>query len=117
MFVCNDEMCPWGTSSVESDVQCGAKEKVNLALREYFKYSSFQLDAVLPALHKDVFVRMATGSGRSLCMYLVPLATNNSAVSVVKNSLIGLIGQQVGISVVMTKKASVYNYFWCAPTS
>ena len=98
-FVCNDETCPWGTSSVEGDVQCGAMEKVSFALREYFKYSSFrpgQLDAVLPALHKkDVFIRMATGSGKSLCMYLVPLATNNSAVSVVISPLIGLIGQQV----------------------
>ena len=102
-FVCNVEECPWGTSSDEIGVQCGAQEKASFALEKYFKYASFrpgQLDAVLPALHKkDVLVRMATGSRKSLCMYLVPLASGSSAVGIIISPLIGLIGQQVRISV------------------
>ena len=84
-------------------MQCGAREKASFALEKYFKYASFrpgQLDAVLPALHKkDVLVRMATGSGKSLCMYLVPLASGSSAVGIIISPLIGSIGQQVRISV------------------
>ena len=87
----------------ECDAPCTAKEKVSYALSKYFKYSSFrlgQLEAILPALHKrDVFVRMATGSGKSLCMYLVPLTANESAVGVIISPLVGLIGQQVRLSV------------------
>lgn len=103
-FVCNDEACPLGGGSVECDAQCSAKERVSLALRKYFTYPSFrpgQLEAVLPALHKkDVFVRMATGSGKSLCMYLVPLAASDFAVGIIISPLVGLIGQQVRSSVI-----------------
>lgn len=123
-FVCNDEACPWGTGSVEIGIQCSAEEKASLALREYFKYSSFrpgQLDAVLPALHKkDVFVRMATGSGKSLCMYLVPLVTGNSSVGIIISPLIGLIGQQVRISVnnasiipILVFSGAPTSHCWC----
>ena len=51
---------------------CASKRRSEYCLEKYFKFSSFhpgQLDAILPILHgKDVFVRMATGSGKSLCM-------------------------------------------------
>ena len=64
-------------------------------LRGHFKFSCFrpgQLDAVLPILHgKDVFVRMATGSGKSLCMF-VPVPASYS--SLVFSPLIGLMEQQ-----------------------
>lgn len=50
---------------------CTAREQMKEALHTYFKYSEFrpgQVEAVLPAIHgQDVFVRMATGSGKSLC--------------------------------------------------
>lgn len=112
-FVCNDEKCPWGASSDKIGVQCGAQEKASFALGKYFKHASFrpgQLDAVLPALHrKDVLVRMATGSGKSLCMYLVPLASGNSAVGIIISPLIGLIGQQVRISVKCTMWSQIVD--------
>ena len=55
-----------------------------------------QLDALLPVVHgRDVFVRMATGAGKSLCMFLAPLAISESAVGVVISPLNGLMEQQV----------------------
>ena len=41
-FICNVEECPWGTSSDEIGVQCGAQEKASFALEKYFKYASFR---------------------------------------------------------------------------
>ena len=39
-----------------------------------------QLDAILLIMHgNDVFVRMATGSGKSLCMFLPPLVHSTKA--------------------------------------
>ena len=65
----------------------------------YFKFDSFrsgQLAALLPILHgRDVFARMATGAGKSLCFFLVPLATSPSAVGVVISPLNSLMDQQV----------------------
>ena len=50
----------------------------------------------MPALHgKDVFVRMGTGSGKTLCMFLVPLAASNVATGLIISPLIGLMEQQV----------------------
>ena len=58
---------------------CGYDEHcVARALMTHFGYSSFregQLEAMLPIMHgQDVFARMATGAGKSLCMFLPPLA-------------------------------------------
>jgi len=51
---------------------------------------------VLRALHgKDVFVRMATGAGKSLAMFLVPLAYSNVAVGVIISPLNSLMDEQV----------------------
>ena len=65
----------------------------------YFKYVEFrpgQLDLTLPALHKkDVFVRMATGSGKSLCMFLVPLSHSSTAMGIIISPLNALMEQQV----------------------
>ena len=56
------------------------------ALHSYFKFDDFrdgQLEAMLPIMHgKDVFVRMATGSGKSMCMFLPPLAISEHAIGV-----------------------------------
>ena len=76
-----------------------AHDKAKVPLGHFFKYNSFrpgQLAALLPVLHgKDVFVRMATGAGKSLCFYLVPLAASTSAVGVVISPLNALMDQQV----------------------
>ena len=62
---------------------CPVKAKLKDALITKFKFDSFwpgQLQALLPLAHgKDVFVHMPTGGGKSLCMFLFPLALNNSA--------------------------------------
>ena len=60
----------------------------------------FALDSLrqhfLPSLHgRDVFVRMATGAGKSLCMFTVPLAYLNNAVGVMISPLNALIEEQV----------------------
>ncbi len=37
-------------------------------------------NAILPILHgRDVFVRMATGSGKTLCMFLPPLVKSEAS--------------------------------------
>ena len=52
----------------------------------------------LAAMHgRDVFVRMATGSGKSLCMFLVSLAVSDSGMGVVISPLNALMDQQVRI--------------------
>ena len=75
------------------------KVKLQLALQCHFKHDRFrsgQLEAVIPAVHgKDVFVRMATGSGKTLCMLLPPLATNASAMGAIVSPLNGLMDKQV----------------------
>ena len=54
------------------------------------------MEAVLPVAHgKDFFVKMPTGGGKSLCMYLVPLSISNEAMGIVISLLVGLMVQQV----------------------
>ena len=81
------------------NTQCLTKEKLEAALLKYFKYTTFrpgQLDALLAVMHeKNVFVRMATGAGKSLCMFLAPLALSETAVGVVISPLNCLMEQQV----------------------
>jgi len=68
-------------------------------LRDTFHFQSFlpgQLEAVLAIAHgKDVFVRMPTGGGKTLCMYLVPLSISDEAMGIIISPLIGLMEQQV----------------------
>ena len=65
----------------------------------FFKFAEFrpgQLEATLAVLHnKDVFVRMATGSGKSLCMFLPPLAANDNSMGVIISPLNALMDQRV----------------------
>ena len=78
---------------------CCVTGKLQEALRKFFSYSSFrdgQLETLLPLLHgRDVFVHMATGSGKSLCMFLGPLAIHESAIGMIISPLNGLMEQQV----------------------
>ena len=50
----------------------------------------------MPVVHgRDVLVKMATGAGKSSCIYLVPLAVGTTAVGVVISPFNGLMDQQV----------------------
>ena len=58
-----------------------------------------QLEALIPIAHsKDVFICLATGSGKSLCMLLVPLAASNTAMAVIVSLLNGLVDERVQVS-------------------
>ena len=87
-----------------------AQPKLEGALRSTFHYTSFrpgQLEALHSVAHgKDVFVRMPTGGGKTLCMYLVPVSLGHGAMGIVISPLVGLIEQQVSAS--MTHVVSVY---------
>ena len=78
---------------------CPAKQRCIEQLRNCFKFNDFrpgQLDAILPVMHgNDVFVRMGTGSGKSLCMFIPVLAMHENAVAAVFSPLIGLMEQKV----------------------
>ena len=75
---------------------CVGYRKLKEALQGHFKFSPGQLEALLPVVHgKDVFVRMPTGGGKSLCMFLVPLAVYKKAIGVVVSLLVSLMDQQV----------------------
>ena len=68
-------------------------------LTTVFRYSELrpgQLEAALTVLHgQDVLVRMATGGGKSLCMFLAPLAARADAVGLVISPLNVLMDEQV----------------------
>ena len=50
----------------------------------------------MAAIHgKDVFVRMPTSGGKSLCVFLTPLAVSDTAMGIVISPLNGLMDQQV----------------------
>ena len=75
---------------------CTAEARIRCVLNSTFQHQNFlpgQLDAVLPVA--DVFVHMRTGGGKSLCMYLVPLALGDEAMGIVVSPLVGLMQQQV----------------------
>ena len=91
-----------GSSCVNDGVSlddCAGYKKLRDALRSHFKYNDFrpgQLEAVLPVVHgKDVFVCLPTGGGKSLCIFLAPLAISDRAIAIVVSPLESLMDQQV----------------------
>ena len=42
-----------------------------------------------------MFVRMPTGGGKSLCMFLIPLSLGNDSLGIMVSPLVGLMEQQV----------------------
>ena len=96
--VCSNKSCPFVRGAAGSE-GCVAHGRLREALHTFFKFPDFrpgQLEALLPLLHgRDVFVRMATGAGKSLCIFLGPLAISAEASAVVISPLIGLMDQQV----------------------
>lgn len=85
----------------KEDGACDVKARLYSALRSYFKFDEFrpgQLESLVPLLHgKDVFIRLATGSGKSLCMFLAPLASSGCAMAVIVSPLNGLMDEQVSL--------------------
>ena len=85
--------------SCHGGTACSCSCKLREVLLKYFGHCSFrpgQMEASLSVLHgQDVFVRMATGSGKSLCMFLGPLAKSEAALGVIISPLNGLMEQQV----------------------
>lgn len=81
--------------------ECRAYTKLFQALFHYFGHRTFrdgQMESLLPLLHgKDVFAQMATGAGKSLCIFLGPLCSSRDAVGIVISPLTGLIEEQVPI--------------------
>ena len=92
--------CPLGLGvTLDRESECPVYSKAVSALEKHFGYSSFrpgQLEAILPILHgKDVFVTMATGSRKGLCMFLPPLVCGTVAIAVILSPLIGVMDEQV----------------------
>ena len=94
-----DCLCSCGVVPEGAVASCAALGSLRLTLTTVFRFQSFrpeQLECVLPALHgKDVFVRMATGAGKSVAMFMVPLAYSNIAVGVIISPLNSLMDEQV----------------------
>ena len=82
-----------------TDGICEMRIKLQSALLSYYNFDEFrpgQLKSLIPIVHgKDVFIRLATGSGKSLCMFLAPLAASNTAMAVIVSPLNGLMDEQV----------------------
>ena len=99
---CTDANCPasrgvWG----EYLGQCRAVQSLQSVLQSTYGHAEFrpgQLEATLAALHgHDVFVRMSTGAGKSLCMFLPPLAVSDLSMGVVVSPLNCLMDEQVSL--------------------
>ena len=84
--------------------QCEARPKLVAALGKYFSHRPGQVEAMLPLMHgKDVFARMATGAGKSLCMYLPTLAMGASSCGVIISRLNALMEEQVRVEQYQSK--------------
>ena len=91
-------MVPLHSTTAGEHGACQAYPKLLPALRQYFGYKEFRpghVDAIQSVLHgHDVFVRVATGAGKSMCMYLPPLVYGKPTVAIVISPLIGLMEEQ-----------------------
>ena len=96
MQLCKIERC---CASGQPSSVCQAVPKLRTVLTETFQYPDFmpgQLDALIAIAHgQDAFVHMRTGGGKSLCMYLIPLAFGCDAMGIIVSPLVGLMEQQV----------------------
>lgn len=91
-----------GAASTQQLAACTAYCSIMLTLAAVWHYAALrpgQLEAVLLILHgRDAFVRMATGAGKSLCIFLAPLAGRSDGMAVVISPLNGLMDEQVCMS-------------------
>ena len=93
------KFCPLAKGQcVAENVECSGKTRLALALQRHFMFHPGQLEALLPLMHgQDVFVQMATGAGKSLCMFLAPLALSDEALGIIISPLTALMDHQVWI--------------------
>ena len=99
--LCGSE-CEFSNGVVHGNVEpvsCVALQRLKTVLCSVFGHTQFrpgQLEVMLPALHgKDGIVKMATGAGKSLCMFMVPLAYSDTAVGIIISPLNALMDDQV----------------------
>ena len=96
--LCANKDCPcYSCYAAGSD--CSACMNLQTTLQSVFGFTSFcsgQLDAIVPALHgRDTFVQMATGGGKSICMFIVPLLYSSTACAIIISPLNSLMDEQV----------------------
>ena len=106
----NPDKCEFRSGVVPGNVEpvsCVALQRLKTVLCSVFGHTQFrpgQLEAMLPALHrKDGIVKMATGAGKSLCMFMVPLAYSDTAVGVIISPLNALMDDQVTLKYYVLK--------------
>ena len=93
-FLCQQDCClSSGEVPSEGSPLCVAVQRATSKLESVFGFHQFrpgQLEAILPPLHgRDVFVQLATGGGKSLAMFLVPLAHSETATGIIISPLNG----------------------------
>lgn len=96
--MCDKDCCSVATST------CPAVRTVLSIIQDVFGFASArpgQLEAIIPALHRHVFIRMATGAGKSICMFSVPLAYSSSFIGVIFSPLNALMDEQVCSSLML----------------
>lgn len=101
MRICG-RSCPLSKPSsrpAASTTQALCWARLKATMQSYFGYSDFrpgQLEALLPVVHgRDAFVRIPTGGGKTLCMFLPPLSMSPIAMGLIISPLVALIDQQV----------------------
>ena len=58
------------------------------SISRFLSFSDGQLEALIPLLHgRDVYARMAAGSGKSVCMFLGPFALSDGTIGLVISPL------------------------------
>ena len=96
---CNGDSTETGILRQGCCSRCLAKDRITATLHTDFCYTEFrpgQDEALLAVLYgRDVFVRMATGAGKSLTMFLAPLSHSEKAVGAVIRPLISLMDEHV----------------------
>ena len=110
--LCGSE-CEFSNGVVPGNIEqvsCVALQRLKTVLWSVFGYTEFrpgQLQAMLPLLHgKDGIVKMGTGAGKSLCMFMVPLAHSETAMGVIISPLNALMDNQVALKYYVHKLCS-----------
>ena len=98
--LCRDPLRPLSRGIESHAVQCNVATRLEGCLEKHSSFRPGQLASTAAVLHgRDAFVRMATGAGKSLCIFLAPLAVSDTAMAVVISPLVGLVDQQVSYPV------------------